>query len=68
MRIRKINIRISHAVSLEHTSAEKETRGLPLTVRVAVLDTVPNLLVAVQLNIPESSGKTSAMTRVHIPS
>lgn len=41
---------------------------LPLTFRAAALDTVPYLLLAVQVNIPESSGKTSAMTRVHISS
>lgn len=41
---------------------------LPLTLSAAVLDTVPYLLLAVQVNIPESSGKTSAMTRVHISS
>lgn len=41
---------------------------LPLTLSAAVLDTVPYLLLAVQVNIPESSGKTSAMTKVHISS
>lgn len=41
---------------------------LPLTFSSEELDTVPYLLVAVQVNIPESSGKTSAMTKVHISS
>lgn len=41
---------------------------LPLTLSAAVLDTVPYLLLAVQVNVPESSGKTSAMTNVHISS
>lgn len=41
---------------------------LPLTLSAALLDTVPYLLLAVQVNIPESSGKTSAMTKVHISS
>lgn len=39
-----------------------------MTFSAAVLDTVPYLLFAVQVNTPESSGKTSAMTRVHISS
>lgn len=46
----------------------KEKEVLPLTLSAAVLDTVPYLLLAVQVNIPESSGKTSAMTSVHISS
>lgn len=41
---------------------------LPLTFSVALLDTVPNLLLAVQVNTPESSGKTSAITKVQISS
>lgn len=41
---------------------------LPLTLSAAVLDTVPYLLLAVQVNSPESSGKTSAITKVHISS
>lgn len=41
---------------------------LPLTLSEALLDTVPNLLLAVQVNTPESSGKTSAITKVQISS
>lgn len=41
---------------------------VPFTLSAAILDTVPYLLLAVQVNIPESSGKTSAMTKVHISS
>lgn len=47
---------------------KSKTEVLPLTLSAAVLDTVPYLLLAVQVNTPESSGKTSAMTRVHISS
>lgn len=35
---------------------------------MAVLETVPYLLLAMQINVPESSGKTSAITKVHISS
>lgn len=41
---------------------------LPLTLSEALLDTVPNVLLAVQVNTPESSGKTSAITKVQISS
>lgn len=40
----------------------------PFTLRFAVLETVPYLLLAVQVKVPESSGKTSAITKVHISS
>lgn len=43
-------------------------KALPLTFRVAVLDVAPYMLLAVQVKVPESSGKTSAMTKVHISS
>lgn len=41
---------------------------IPFTLSPAILETVPYLLLAVQVNVPESSGKTSAMTSVHISS
>lgn len=47
---------------------KSKTEVLPLTLSAAVLDTVPYLLLAVQVNTPESSGKTSAMTKVQISS
>lgn len=44
------------------------SRTLPFTFSAAMLETVPYLLQAVQVNVPESSGKTSAITKVHISS
>lgn len=41
---------------------------LPLTFSAALLDTVPYLLLAMQVNIPESSAKTSAITKVQMSS
>lgn len=43
-------------------------RLLPLTFSVAELDVAPYVLLAVQVKVPASSGKTSAMTKVHIAS
>lgn len=43
-------------------------RVLPLTFSVAELDVAPYVLPAVQVKVPASSGKTSAMTKVHIAS
>lgn len=40
----------------------------PLTSNWAMLDTVPYLLLAVQVKHPESSENTSAMTKVQISS
>lgn len=43
-------------------------RALPLTFSAAELDVAPYVLLAVQVKVPASSGKTSAMTNVHIAS
>lgn len=59
-------IQTVHCVILNITLHASE--GLPFTFSAAILETVPYLLLAVQVNVPESSGKTSAITKVHISS
>lgn len=55
-------------MELTEVSMSRKIYYLPFTFKKAMLEVVPYLLLAVHVNMPESSEKTSAITKVHISS